>query len=49
MATQSSIPAWKIPRTEELAGYIVHGVAESDMTEVMACDGSKAVGLPFKI
>ena len=27
----------------------VHGVTESGMTEVIACDGSKAVGLPFKV
>ena len=34
MATHSSILAWRIPRTEELGGYIVHSVTESDMTEV---------------
>ena len=33
MATHSSILAWEIPWTEEPGGlYIVHGVAESDMT-----------------
>ena len=32
MATQSSILAWEIPWTEEPGG-LVHGVAESDMTE----------------
>ena len=33
MATHSSILAWEIPWTEEPDGlYIVHGVAESDMT-----------------
>ena len=29
MATHSSILAWRIPRTEELGGFIVHGVAKS--------------------
>ena len=29
MATHSSILAWGIPWTEELVGYIVHGVAKS--------------------
>ena len=33
MATHSSILAWRIPWTDELAAT-VHGVAESDMTEV---------------
>ena len=33
MATHSSILAWKIPWTENLTGYRVHGVAESGMTE----------------
>ena len=34
MATHSSILAWRIPWTEDLAGYItVHGFAELDMTE----------------
>ena len=32
MATHASILAWKIPRTEEPGG-LVHGAAESDMTE----------------
>ena len=32
-----------------LVGYSPWVHKESDMTEVMACDGSKAVGLPFKI
>ena len=32
MATHASILAWKIPWTEEPGG-LVHGVAESDMTE----------------
>ena len=31
-ATRSRILAWKIPWTEEFGG-LVHGVAESDMTE----------------
>ena len=31
-ATHSRILAWKIPWTEEF-GRLVHGVAESDMTE----------------
>ena len=30
-------------------GYSPWVHKESDMTEVTACDGSKAVGLPFKI
>ena len=29
MATHSSILAWGIPWTEELVGYMVHGVAKS--------------------
>ena len=33
MATCSSILAWKIPQTEELAGYSPRGCQESDMTE----------------
>ena len=33
MATHSSIPAWRIPGTEEPARAAVHGVAESDSTE----------------
>jgi len=34
MATESSILAWEIPWTEEPGRlYIVHGIAESDMTE----------------
>ena len=34
MATDSSILAWEIPWTEEPGRlYIVHGIAESDMTE----------------
>ena len=32
MATHASILAWEIPWTEEPGG-LVHGVAESDMTE----------------
>ena len=35
MATHSGILVWRIPWTEKLGRlYIVHGVAESDMTEV---------------
>ena len=33
MVTLSSILAWKIPWTEELAGYSPWGCKESDMTE----------------
>jgi len=34
MATHSSILAWRTPWTEEPGGLqLVHGVAESDMTE----------------
>ena len=33
MATHSSILTWKIPWTEELAGYSPWGYKESDMTE----------------
>ena len=33
MATHCRILAWGFPRTEEPGGAIVHGVAESDMTE----------------
>ena len=32
-----------------LVGYSPWVHKESDMTEVTACDGSKAVGLPFKV
>ena len=32
MATYTSIPFWKILRTEEPGGSAVHGVTESDMT-----------------
>ena len=36
MAAHSSILAWRIPWTEEPGGlHTVHGVAESDTTEVM--------------
>ena len=34
LAVHSSILAWRIPWTEEPAGLQVHGVAESDTTEV---------------
>ena len=34
MATHSSILAWRIPWTEESAGYGPWGCTESDMTEV---------------
>ena len=33
MATHSSILAWRIPRTEGLAGYSPEGRKESDMAE----------------
>ena len=33
MATHSGILAWRIPWTEEPGGSMVHGVAESDVTE----------------
>ena len=34
MATHSSIPAWRIPWTEDPSGlYVVHWVAESDRTQ----------------
>ena len=33
MATHSSILAWEIPRTEELAGYSPWGRKESETTE----------------
>ena len=33
MATHSSILAWRIPWTENLAGYSPKGHKESDMTE----------------
>ena len=33
MATYSSILAWRIPWTEELAGYIPWGCKNLDMTE----------------
>ena len=34
MANPSSILAWEIPWTKESAGLTVHGVTESDTTEV---------------
>ena len=34
MATHSSIPAWRIPWAEELAGYCPYLCKELDMTEV---------------
>ena len=34
MATHSSILAWRIPWTEDLAGYSLWGHKELDMTEV---------------
>ena len=34
MATHSSIPAWRIPRTEESGGLQFKGCKESDTTEV---------------
>ena len=34
MATHSSILPWRIPWTEELAGYSAWGFKESDTTEV---------------
>ena len=33
MATHASIPAWRIPRTEEPGGLQPEGCKESDMTE----------------
>ena len=30
----SSVPAWRIPWTEEPGGATVHGVAESDVTTI---------------
>ena len=33
MATHSSIPAWRIPQTEELEGYSPWGRKDSGMTE----------------
>ena len=33
MATHSSIPAWRIPWTEELAGYSLWGHKHSDTTK----------------
>ena len=34
MATHSSILVWRIPRTEELAGYSPKGCKQLDTTEV---------------
>ena len=34
MATHSSLPAWRIPWTEDLVGYSRWGRRESDTTEV---------------
>lgn len=33
MVTHCSVPVWKIPRTEELAGYSSWGQNELDTTE----------------
>ena len=33
VTTHSSIPAWRIPRTEELEGYSPWGQKESDTTQ----------------
>ena len=33
MGTHSSIPAWRIPWTEDPDGYSPQGLRESDMTE----------------
>ena len=35
MATNSSILAWKIPRTEDMVCYSLRGYKESDKTEQM--------------
>ena len=37
MATHSSVPAWRIPWTEEPGGLQSMGLQKSDMTEVTAC------------
>ena len=34
MVTHSSIPAWRIPQTEEPGGLLSVGSQESDVTEV---------------
>ena len=39
MTTHSCLFAWKVPWTEDLAGYTVHGVAESDTTKVTQYTG----------
>ena len=36
MATQPSVLAWRIPRTEEPAGYSPWGLTESDVTEQLS-------------
>ena len=43
MATHSSILAWRIPWTEELAGYSPWGRKESDTTEQLTLLGHAAV------
>ena len=43
MATHSSILAWEIPWTKEPGG-VVHGIAESDMTEAI---GHAHLGILF--
>ena len=37
MATHSSILAWRIPWTEETAGYSPWGHKESDTTKMITC------------
>ena len=51
MAACSRIPAWRIPWTEAAWRAIVHGVAESDMTERMYACVAVGVqpGLPLPV
>ena len=46
MATHSSILAWRTPWTEEPGG-LVHGVAESDLTEGLSTDAH--VNIPYSL
>ena len=47
MATHSSILAWRLPWTEDLAGYSSWGRKESDITEPLLLSFFLEVSLPY--